>query len=928
MSDGQPNLPARELQELKAELRFMQQRLNAINHRLDTLAQHAAEPAPPPSLPVTPPPLIPVVEPPASVAVAVVECPPVLEAPPELPPPPPPAPEPLPAAPRESFEVRLGTFWLPRIGMTLLLLGMVFFVTWSYHHMGKPGRVALSYAACAVLGGLGWWLEKRMPQFARVLQAGALALAYFVTYAIRHVERFQVIHSDALGLALLSAVVAGTVFVADRRKSATLAGLALFFGYLTTVISDVAPFTLAANAVLVGGALWFLARNRWVGIAYGAVLATYLAYTLWVWKLNRFGDLERIIFNTAYLGDADFRLRASFLCLYWVLFTVGGLLVRRDVCAVGERNGLLILNNAFYFILFTLLMHHAHPGDQWVFQFGFGGALLIASAIAYQRYQPERVLMDTLFLQGVALATLGLISKLKGVHLVGALAVESLFLLWLARAMNLRWIAWLGRSVFGIAAVYAWSRLPNWNDAMVLGVLVTAVVGVVSARLTKPAGAPLPVTMSALYYAVVAVVLAMTAAGKHFERPLLPWIWPVLAGLFILAGVLLRTREVVWLGNLPLLYAHVSFHLGNFGATRFEWTVAQGLALVTVTLGLGLLWWGRTRASGDETQATERLLPYALAATLALIGMAVEQCPQRIVITVLGVEGLVLLLAGLRLREPVLRWLAVLPLAWAHGMYYSNHKAFALDQCLGLVALTLGAGLLLWARQQADETEPDRAGRATSILWPFALAVVALTVVMTFDFVPKRFQLPVFAGQGAVLVLCGVPALRTLGIVPFLLGTLVFVGLRKYRLGEPVDAWLSLVLGWLCMILAARVLRLRALASAAVDQTALRLRTVIVTLATVVLLFGLQKLVQGTLLTVAWAAGGFLLLALGFTVRERTYRIAGLVVLTFSLARVFFYDLAKVETVYRILSFIGLGAILLFLAYLYTRNRERIVKWL
>jgi hypothetical protein len=723
-------------------------------------------------------------------------------------------------------------------------------------------------------------------------------------------------------------VVAGIVFFADRRRSAWFAGMALLFGYLTTVISDVAPFTLAANAVLAVGALWFLARNRWVGIVYGAVLATYLAYALWVWRLDPWGDLRRLIWSTSYLDEATFRLRAAFLCLYWVLFTVGGLLVRREACAVGERNGLLTLNNAFYFILFSLLVHHAHPGEQWVFQFCFGGALLIASAIAYQRYQPERALMDALFLQGLAVATLGLISKLKGVNLVASLAVESLFLLWLARAMDLRWVAWLGRLVFGIAAGYAWSRLPRWNDPMIFGVFFTGATGLIGARLAKDGEKPWPVSGGALYYAIVSVVLMMTASGKYFEPVALPWVWPGLAVLVMLVGVLLRTRETVWLGNLPLVWAHLTFHLGNFGAVPVRWTVAQGLALIAVTLALGLMQWGRARANGNNTRASEGLVPYALVATLALIGLTVEQCPDRLVLATLGVEALVLLLAGLRLNEPVLRWLAVLPLAWAHGMYFPNHKAYPLDQGLGLVALTLGCGLLFWARERNDENETDRLARAQSVLWPFGLAAVAVAVVITFDYVPKEYRLPVLAGQGALLILSGLPVLRTLAIVPFVLGTLAFVGLSKYRLGTPTDAWLSAVLGWLFMIFAARVLRLRAVATGVADQTSLRLRAGIVGLATVVLLVGLNKLVPATLLTVAWAAGGFLLLALGFAVRERTYRIAGLVVLGFSFVRVIGYDFRKFETIYRILSFIGLGVILLLLAFLYTRNRERLAKWL
>ena len=38
--------------------------------------------------------------------------------------------------------------------------------------------------------------------------------------------------------------------------------------------------------------------------------------------------------------------------------------------------------------------------------------------------------------------------------------------------------------------------------------------------------------------------------------------------------------------------------------------------------------------------------------------------------------------------------------------------------------------------------------------------------------------------------------------------------------------------------------------------------------------------------------------------------------------------IARAEPIYRILSFIGLGVILLVLAFVYARNREKLAKWL
>ena len=55
---------------------------------------------------------------------------------------------------------------------------------------------------------------------------------------------------------------------------------------------------------------------------------------------------------------------------------------------------------------------------------------------------------------------------------------------------------------------------------------------------------------------------------------------------------------------------------------------------------------------------------------------------------------------------------------------------------------------------------------------------------------------------------------------------------------------------------------------------------------------------------------------------------SGLGLLLLCIAKVFFYDLRNLETFYRILSFIGLGLILLAVSWVHTRFQEQVRKLL
>jgi hypothetical protein len=792
MSDQQ------ELQRLREEIQELRQKLDEVGRKLEQLSPAATTPVLPE---IAPPPLVTATD-------VSISAPPVL---PKEPPPLPPV-----ESPKESFEVRLGTYWLPRIGIAVLLTGMVFFAAYITPRLGIPQKVALGYLACTVLGVVGMALERKMPQFARVLLAGSLALAYFVTYAAHFVAGFRVIHSPTLAITMLSGVVLFIVAIAQERQSPTLGGMALFFGYYTSVASGVASFTLASNAVLALAALFFLARNRWVTISYGAVLATYLTYMIWVWKLNRWGELDRLVFDSGYLGAQDFHLRAGFLALYWLLFMMGSLIVNRDAMAVAERNGLVTLNNAFFFLLFSLLMLHTYPKAQWQFQFSFAAALLLASAVAYRRYKPNRSLLETLLVQGLAVATMGLISYFKGVQLVAALALESAFLLVLARWMKSRWVAWIARSAFAFAAGYAWSRHASWDNAMLWSVAFASAVGYTCARLerkTQQDESAGVINVAALYYAVCATLLAMAIAHDHFGGSALPWMWALGAVAVALIAGVLRTREIGWAAHIPLAWAQVTYFASKLDDQ--SWEPGPALALVIVTFGFGLFLWGRARAKGDKASASSWLWPYALLAVAVGLVTTWDHCPERWQLAAFAAETLMLVAAGTLADEAVFIWLAIAPMA-------------------------VGAAGYLFGDTQ------------------------------------------LFYAQGV--------------------------------------AWANLLLGLALFTFAERTLA---------KATGFReLRSAIVVVVTALAIFGIEKLVSGSLLTVGWALLGFMLLAAGFLIKQRSYRMAGLVALAFSLAHAVFHDMARVETIYRILSFIGLGVILLVLAFLYAKNREKLAKWL
>ena len=387
--------------------------------------------------------------------------------------------------PRETFEMKLGTYWLVRVGIVMLLTGLVFLGTYAYKNFivefGAPGKVALLYTASATLLGLGAWLQRKQEKeslrnYGQVLFAGGLAAVYFTTYAAHHLVTLRVIASPLVDGILLMAWAAFTVWIADRRKSEVLALFAVGLAYYTSGSAHVdlaysSPsdymglFTLGSNLLLTATAVFFLVRNRWTTLSFISVLATYGGFVFW-----RF-----------YNGDWSWNARTTglwhgnfFLAGYWLFFTAAVFLARGKSLTNVSRALFASLNNAAFFALVLLSMMHVAHGNFWKFSLGFGTTLLGAAWLARKFLPEEAAVKNSYLVQGLTLITLGFIAYFTGLHTALVLAAESVVLTFLGRQQKNYFVRAGGYLTAALSAGWACATMTAVNIDVAIGTAVAA----------------------------------------------------------------------------------------------------------------------------------------------------------------------------------------------------------------------------------------------------------------------------------------------------------------------------------------------------------------------------------------------------------------------------------------------------------------------
>lgn len=335
--------------------------------------------------------------------------------------PPPVVPVPVvPAEPRGSFELRFGRVWLVRLGIALLVTGMVLLGNYAYRNWIRelPAIVRLAFLFISSLGlvGVGWrfTLKEGMQRFGEVVLAGGLAFFYWCAFAAHHVDRLRVIESPVLaGLMLLGA--AGVIVgVSLKRDAQSTAILGLLLASYSTVLQPLGWLSSVSNVVLAMAGVALMRRRGWAGPGVASMAGTYGAF-LW-WQL------------AGASGGEPSRMGLFFLPASWAVFALPGIagFAGKFDRSLSERARAWFagVNNGAFLGLFSLLWLMLDYEGYWRVPAVFGAVVLVMGALGRSREQSGSTHVG----QGLAMLTLALVLKLDGYQLALGLALEGLML--------------------------------------------------------------------------------------------------------------------------------------------------------------------------------------------------------------------------------------------------------------------------------------------------------------------------------------------------------------------------------------------------------------------------------------------------------------------------------------------------------------------
>jgi uncharacterized membrane protein len=808
-----------------------------------------------------------------------------------------------------DLESLIGGSWFNFIGIVAIFLGVAFFFQLAIQQgwIGQTGRVIIG-----IVVGLGFLLggeyarSRGYRYFAQGLSGGGIAILYVSIFAA--FARYHLIEQLPAFL-FMSLVTATAVMLAARYDALAIAILGLLGGFLTPILLSTGkdnPVGLFSYITLLDlGVLALAYFKQWRVLNYLAYVATVLMAAAWMSEWYAPEKLWTAVF-----------FFTVFFVIFALLAVFHNIINRRPTAE--QDLALILINAALYFgTTYKLLEPQYHP-YLGLFAVLVSAFYLGLGYLTYLRDREDRYLVLTFLGLASLFLTLAVPIQLDQHWVTMGWAIEGVVLTWIGLRTGSTVTRYGAGLVFAIAAAH-WLDVDRRNFAYQVGQAFTPL-------LNRRA-------VSAL------VLIASLSAAAWLYRRLGEQIEEDERRLFSGACALgANVLAVTWLSlDVKDYFDQIKELKRREVGQAIDGLMALNQIDNTKLLALSLLW----SIYGGAALA---------------VGIARRMIAVRI--------GAFVLL-GLTACKVVML---------DAGYYAAPWHTLLLNQTFGSFAALIAVLVAgIWLYKGAEGIEPNERQTALSVLIAAAnlLALIALSLEASGYFEArmsgsdetrivqlassKQFTLTaLWSLYAAAAVIVGIRSrwrwLRygALGLLTLTTFQVLFTALNRHFIdgrapvfNQTFGAFAFLIAALVCavwyysraegmgetehtliipvLIAAANFLAILALSLEAHDYfeaTIRRSRPTDENLRDL-------HLAQQLSLSVVWALYGGAMLVFGIWRQHRLLRIMALILLGMTIIKVFLIDLASLDRIYRIISFIVLGAILLVVSFLYQRSQRR-----
>jgi uncharacterized membrane protein len=519
----------------------------------------------------------------------------------------------VPRGQQGDLEKKIGQYWLNRIGIAAMLIGVSYFLKYAFENnwIGPGGRIGIGLS-CGI--ALILWSEQFRARghdaFSYSLKAVGIGTLYLSLWGA-----FQVYHLIPASAAFVAMILvtASTIALALSQNAELLATFAMVGGFATPALLSTGQNHEAVLfcyiALLDLGILLMAIVKPWRRLLWGSFAGTIVLYVGWY---------------SSYYTREQRPLTVFFAALFAAVFATVPLTTRYErstrFSGPSITLTLLPLMNAVIFFLQLYIMYESETATLTWFALALAAIYLCISALFKKRFPGEDVSVINLLHVAIAIAfiTIAIPLKLEAHWITISWLIESATLLWISVRTKTNFLRYLGVAalslgIFRLLAFdhfYAHTLILNARLAT-YAVAIAVLAGIVTLGKQHASENERPFLHLAVIALNLLALIALTREGAdYFDRQLIatgyqrqPYlqislvreftysaIWLIYGAALMAVGFRKRSAFLRWQALILIAFTTGKIFLFDMSQLGGSYRILSFIALGAVLLGISFIY--------------------------------------------------------------------------------------------------------------------------------------------------------------------------------------------------------------------------------------------------------------------------------------------------------------------------------------------------
>jgi uncharacterized membrane protein len=346
------------------------------------------------------------------------------------------------------MEAKIGQYWLNRVGIVAVLVGVSYFLKYAFENnwIGPAGRIVIGLLAGIALVVWSEQFRKNKHQaFSYSLKAVGIGTLYLSLWGA-----FQVYHLIPAATAFLAMTIitASTIAMALSQNAELLAAFSLIGGFSTPLLLSTGEnheVALFSYICLLDIAMLAIAMSKpWQRLLWGSFSGTIVLYLAW---------------SVEYYSKDQRDLTVFFTTVFFALFAIVPLLFNHEKSVRPDRIPLILtllpLLNATGFFLALYVMYELQISTLTWYALALAAVyLLIGNIYKRQTHSQNSDIVHLLHIAiAVAFLTIAIPAKLHAHWITLGWLVESAALLWVSEKTKTDFLRYLASATLSLGIV-------------------------------------------------------------------------------------------------------------------------------------------------------------------------------------------------------------------------------------------------------------------------------------------------------------------------------------------------------------------------------------------------------------------------------------------------------------------------------------------